>query len=413
MPVVRTLRVRVDRVQFSAARQMDLQLKPETKEKLIFGAVCFVLVFLVYGVSLFGDFVFDDRGIVEHFSLLGNLGLLDKVIALPYWTEAAGLYRPITLLSYTLNFAFFDFSPFWFHFVNLALYAAIGFLLYLLVEKLFNKKMLACLAAILFLVLPIHSEAVANITGRSELLALFFSLLCFLELIKVSAKKYWLAGLWLFLAIGSKETAIAALPLAGLIIYIQERGDTSLREESPRSGESKETPYSVRTHLAQHLAQAVWLLTGALTYFALRFAVLGSQYFLHVETSMVENPLKFVSVGPRIFTALQVLWLYTEKSFWPPHLCSDYSYNQIPVAQTFFNPYTLLGSAVLIWLVGIKHTKQCVKKFFHPDTYGGLKKILSSCRRMIQRPVRFRHFGAIFCILIKLCKTRKWKSTQL
>ena len=65
MSVVRTLRVRVDRVQFPAARQViihsvEITLKPETKEKLIFLAICFGLVFLLYGISLFGDFVFDD-----------------------------------------------------------------------------------------------------------------------------------------------------------------------------------------------------------------------------------------------------------------------------------------------------------------------------------------------------------------
>jgi len=323
--------------------KFEFKLNPEAKAKLIFLAVCFGLVFLIYGRSILGDFVFDDRAIVDHQALLTNLNSSDKILALPFWTEEAGLYRPVTLFSYALNILLFGFEPAGFHFINLILYALSGFLIYLLVEKLFRKKLLAYLSGIIFLLLPIHAEAVAYITGRGEILALLFSLLAFLEIIKnkppaVGLKKYknyWLAGLWLFLALGSKETAIAALPLAALIIYFREttRGKNFLRPEV----------------FFKNLPAAAWLLSGTAAYLALRLAVLGRLHFLGVETSLVENPLKFAAFWPRIFTSLKVLWLYTSKSFWPLNLCSDYSYNQIPIINNFFNWETLLGLTILLF----------------------------------------------------------------
>ncbi|MDP2708910.1 MAG: hypothetical protein Q8O93_02565 [bacterium] len=80
------------------------KLKPETKAKLFFLAACFGLVFLIYGRTLAGDFVFDDRHIIERQALLSNLNLLDQVLTEPYAAVEAGAYRPITLLSYTFNF---------------------------------------------------------------------------------------------------------------------------------------------------------------------------------------------------------------------------------------------------------------------------------------------------------------------
>ena len=112
-----------------------------TKQKLVFLAICLGLVFLIYGRTLAGDFVFDDRGIVEHQAILSNLNLLDKILTMPYLTAIeAGAYRPITVLSYTLNFLLFGAGPAGFHFINLILYALTGWLVYLFVDKLFRRK---------------------------------------------------------------------------------------------------------------------------------------------------------------------------------------------------------------------------------------------------------------------------------
>ena len=281
------------------------------------------LILLIYGQSLWGGFVFDDRGIGEHAELLGNLDNIVQVAAFPYWTVDAGLYRPVTLLSYLFNNILLGGSAFSFHLVNLLLYFGICILIYEVLKKLFRNDWLAYLTALIFLVLPIHTEVVANITGRLELLSLFFSLLLLLEFTKGKIN-FWYAGFWMLLAIGAKETAIAALPLALIIMFIQKR-----REWKP--------------------VAAVAL--GAVTYFVLRLFVLGPEHFLGVETSIIENPLLFADASGRIATALSVLWMYVSKTFWPANLCSDYSYNQISIASfasvgAIFGAFLLLVSAI-------------------------------------------------------------------
>lgn len=296
-----------------------------SKEKIFFLSFA-VLTFVIYGQSLFGSFVFDDRGIIEHKELLSSLANLKEVALYPYWTEEAGLYRPTTLLSYAFNIIFLGGSAFSFHLLNIILYIGICVSIYLLVKRLFRDEWLAYLSALIFLVLPIHTEVVANISGRSELLALFFSLLLLLEFTSERVN-YWRASLWMFLAIGAKETAIAATLLALIVLYIRE---------------GKVTLELVKKYFTPVSAVVI----GAVVYFFLRFFVLGSEHFLGVETSLIENPLLFADTSSRIFTALSILWMYVSKSFWPVNLCSDYSYNQIPVISDFLRPTVLLGFSV-------------------------------------------------------------------
>jgi tetratricopeptide (TPR) repeat protein len=342
-------------------------VRKKSKENLIFLTVCFVLVFSIYGRALGGDFVFDDRGIVDRYNYL-QLTNFPRILALPYSTEAAGLYRPTTLFSYALNFSFFGSGPWSFHLFNLILYAWSGYLIFLLLEKIFKRRDLAILTAICFLVLPIHSEAVANITGRSELLALFFSLLTFLELIKEKPNGI-LVGLWFLLAIGGKETAIAVLPLAALIAYFKEKSGGIVPEKTAFDADLRREGvvapgilFRVEAGKYNFLVECDWLsvkyfypalglMMGALVYFSARFLVLGKEYFLSATTSIVENPLKFASLSERVATASKVLTIYLQKSFLPFGLCSDYSYNQIPVLPTFLNFWAIAGFAFLFVLI--------------------------------------------------------------
>jgi len=302
------------------------------KEKWIFLVICLAVVFLMYGRMLWGDFVFDDRGIVEHRGIL-NFGKLPLALGQPYFTEEAGLYRPTVLLTYALNFSILGEQPWGFHLINLLFYALCGWVWWLLVRKLFANNLLAYASALLFLVLPIHSEAVANIIGRAEILALLFSLLALYELAKEKGDSF-LTGLYFLLAMGSKETAIAAIPLAVLIVWLKEK---KLFEKNI---------------FQQYLWPALALISSGAFYFLLRFLVLGRQYFLHVETSLVENQLKFVPYLERLATSLKIFSaIYLKKILWPFDFCSDYSFSQIETVRNFFSWPVLIGLAAAIFLL--------------------------------------------------------------
>ena len=285
----------------------------------------FVLVFLIYGKTLGGDFVFDDR-LVAGNSNIFHLENFNNILTSPYWSKESGLYRPVTLLTYAANYSIFGTQPWSFHLVNLILYALSSYLVFVFVKKLTQKELPALLSGLIFLVLPIHSEAVANIIGRAEILALFFSLLFLLEILK-EKPKHILAGLWLLLALGSKEIAAAVIPLS-LILFLQKNTNLKYKDWS-------------------------LIFWGGFIYFGARLQVLGWNYFSSLETSIVENPLKFESFIPRTATAFKVLSLYLQKTFWPLNLCSDYSYNQIPVLKNFTNIHALFGLTIFLALTAL------------------------------------------------------------
>lgn len=294
-----------------------------------------LVILVMYGSSLWGDFVFDDREIVAHQSFLENPLNWPKVLMNPYWNVEDGLYRPITIFSYGLNYFLFGSGATNFHLINLLLYLLSSYLLFLFLKKLLpENNLLAYLSSLLFLILPIHTEVVANIVGRAEILALLFSLLGLLELLKKVPNK-WLTILWLVLAMGSKETAIAILPIALLIVWRQQ-------------GKFKKI-------FTKEIWENFWFPVGlsAFIYLSIRFWVLGFHFFTNTAT-LVENSLKFVSFSERIFTALKILSLYVYKTIFPFNLCSDYSFNQIAIEKSFFSGGVILGCLMLVGsIIGI------------------------------------------------------------
>ena len=134
------------------------------------------MVALVYANTLLNQFTLDDglyimrNPQVTQFSWRGLLAP----------NQATNVFRPFTFATLAFNWALQGAHPLVFHLLNLLLHAAVTLLLYLLLcallEETANGKTVALVAAALFAVHPIHTEAVASIAGRSELLAAAFLL---------------------------------------------------------------------------------------------------------------------------------------------------------------------------------------------------------------------------------------------
>ncbi len=101
-------------------------------------------------------------------------------------------YLPIRDLSYAFNYFLSGYEPFSYHLLNWLLQLANTCLLWLLARKLGASRLLACLSASLFAVMPIHVETVAWLSARKDLLATFFVLLaslCYLTARRKQSKK--------------------------------------------------------------------------------------------------------------------------------------------------------------------------------------------------------------------------------
>jgi hypothetical protein len=137
-----------------------------------------LLALLASSASIVNGFVFDDRPIVEFNSRVHTLARWWEAFGQAYWPPHWGNtnYRPLTILSFAVQWAIGDGSPIVFHGVSIALYVA-ACLAVLSLARLVLPAMAAWAVAALFAVHPVHVEAVANVVGQSELLVALSSVL--------------------------------------------------------------------------------------------------------------------------------------------------------------------------------------------------------------------------------------------
>jgi protein O-mannosyl-transferase len=153
-----------------------------------------------FGLSLGSGFHFDDYAIFADRALTGAGGWLEV------WR--AGQTRPLTYLTFWLNFQLGGRDPVGWHAVNLALHVGAVLLLYDCLRRT-TPGMAALVGAAIFAVHPVQTEAVAYVWARSILLATVFCLLCWRSWM---AGRTWHAAAWFAAALLSKEEC-AAFPL--------------------------------------------------------------------------------------------------------------------------------------------------------------------------------------------------------
>ena len=180
-----------------------------------------IMTSLVYYDSCNNSFVYDDydflvknpavrdlspSGVAYDFAEMGAVSA-DRSLALDVW-------RPLMILSFAIDYHIWKLNPRWYHAENMLLHMANAVIVYIAFLLISGDAFLSFIAAAVFAIHPVQAEAVTWVSGRSNVLFLFFFMLAFISHVKgVRA-----AALALFaLALMSKEMAIV-LP-AVLILY--------------------------------------------------------------------------------------------------------------------------------------------------------------------------------------------------
>lgn len=189
---------------------------------LIFLALC-VLGLLAYGQTIPYPFVHDDVVFIQQNPRIAFFDWKNifqgTVIPVDPSSVINAYYRPFLELSYRVEHVFFGLNPAGYHFFNIIFHIANSFLVYCLVNVLVpGKKGFALAVPVLFLLHPVQSEAVACISGISNLLFAFLVLasLCFYP--RNSIISYVLSLLAFALALLAKEQAVV-LPI--LIVLLE------------------------------------------------------------------------------------------------------------------------------------------------------------------------------------------------
>ena len=260
--------------------------------------ISFLLVALCYVNSLPNDFVFDDGPIVSSNPVIRTISPI-QFLKSPYWTKQqyAGIYRPFVVFSLSVDYAIWKRWAPGFRLTNLAVHAINGVLVFSLYQSIAGAGIVPLIAMIIYLVHPVHTEAVTTIVGRSELFAACFLLAAWL--LFRQGRTGW-AALAFLLALLSKENAIV---LPAILLLTSPRGRRWIR-----------------------LLPMIFV---ALAYLAMRYSVLGG-LGIPVSAQYMGGRLTYFE---RLLTSGRVFIQYLILTFYPLHLAGDYDYNAIPIAN--------------------------------------------------------------------------------
>ena len=190
-------------------------------------AIFIALVAMFYGSTLKNGFVYDDKQMIVENEYIHSMEYLPKVVTGCMWESAYGqckgrslYYRPMQSLSYLLTYQISS-DPWIFHLVNLIYFTIIVSLIFFLTKILTNNFLFSFFASLIFLIHPINSEVVNWASAVPELTLAIFALLSTIFYIKYreteKLKSFYLAVVFYFLAILSKESAIF-LPLIFILL---------------------------------------------------------------------------------------------------------------------------------------------------------------------------------------------------
>jgi tetratricopeptide (TPR) repeat protein len=194
------------------------------KSPLIAIGLIIILGFTVYANSLAGKFIWDDRALITDNVYIKSGANFSKIFTKDIGAGAGkkyNAYRPIQILSYLIDYSLWKSNVIGYHFVNVLLHISVALIIFWLINILYKDNLLACLTSLIFVVHPLHTEAVAYISGRADSLVTIFMLLCFIFYIKQLSLRgttpYVLMLLTYALALLSRENALI-LPLL-LLLY--------------------------------------------------------------------------------------------------------------------------------------------------------------------------------------------------
>lgn len=163
-----------------------------------------IITFIVFANTFKNGYNMDDNLVTQNHPLTSKgLSTIKEIFSSTYYKDDLGYsfgYRPMVHLSFAIEDAFFGESPVISHFINVLLYIFAVFLFYKLVLNWLGdeKKGIALIAALFFAIHPIHSEVVASIKNRDEILAFLFAALSALSIHQFVKTNQW----WRFLLIG-------------------------------------------------------------------------------------------------------------------------------------------------------------------------------------------------------------------
>lgn len=288
--------------------------------------VLFLLAIFLYVQTIPYEYVLDDKIVLsENNFVKKGFGGLKEIFTTESFTGYLGQqqdlvvgarYRPLSIATFAMEYQFFGLNPKISHIVNIFLYGLTAILLFRILAMMFPMPKEAkwywtipFVATLLFVVHPTHSEAIANIKGRDEIMVLLLSLLA----LYYAMSKKPLAIAWsciaFFFGLLAKENALTFLAVIPASLYVFQKASMN-----------------------RILKVTMPLVAVSMFYIAIRYNVIG--YLLNSGkpvTGLMNNPFLECTTAEKFATIFYTLILYIKLLIFPHPLTHDYYPYQVPI----------------------------------------------------------------------------------
>jgi hypothetical protein len=153
-----------------------------------------------------GAFVLDDHLLIAGNRYLGGLSGVPHFFTENIASGASanwGFWRPLQMITYSLDYAIWKLNPAGYHLTNIFFHILAAICVWYIAKLLFSDGLIALLTGLLFVVNPLHSEAVTYISGRADPLASLFmlaGLIFYCRYVRQPGRAFYGAALAAFIA---------------------------------------------------------------------------------------------------------------------------------------------------------------------------------------------------------------------
>ncbi len=282
--------------------------------------ILIAVAFVVNIRTISYSYTYDDTVFATEQTLIGIRG----ISAIPalfthaknynYDKSNTGSYRPLLPITFAIEHEIFGFKPAISHFINLVLFGVMLMVLYQLLRRMFSNysMYIPFFILLLFELHPVHTEVIASVKSRDELMTLLFTAMSMIQTFKYidteKSKHLALSGVYFLIALLAKESPIPFVAIVPMTLY-----------------------FFTEAKMQKIVVATVPYVLSTVIFVSLGLAFLDKAPKTAV-VAVTENALMAATnLSERLGTALFIQLKYIGLLLFPHPLTFDYSFNQIPL----------------------------------------------------------------------------------
>lgn len=328
--------------------------------RYVFWILLFI-AFLLYGNTIRNYYSLDDVFVIHNNKTVQKgIKAIPEIFTTRYFenNQAKFGYRPLTKAVFAIEVSLFGVNPHVSHFINVVLFALMSYFTFIFLKRVFNNSeqiLLVGLSLILYMFHPIHTEVVASLKNREEILYFLLTMWSGIFFLDFIAKNtYWrlMVAICLYcLSFLAKQSAISFLLVFPFVFYYKYL-----------IGDSLKSLIDVKSWFVVSIRRNILLSSFCLFIAGYVMYKLPMWMFPPDELELMsfENPLRFNhELTARLSLALYALLYYLRLLFFPHPLLFYYGLYTIPEVgfDNFWVWVSILVHVIIFYFI-MKYRKQ-------------------------------------------------------